>query len=202
MTATTHAAALGVVGGVVLFPVFIGAAWWHAGRRTAKGIVRRIQRPGSQHTVRVGYTNATWNPEKSGIDALLYERGTATYTLDADGRVHMRFVPKKGAPHDYAGPVPPGLARGTSAPKRRHTVARFVIAVFAAAAVVGFILGYVYGSGDTVQRLAIGAVAAVGGMAVCWLAMHVLAIGLSIRKVVSSDQTRSPASTTGPPLQG
>jgi hypothetical protein len=103
-----------MVPAVVAFTAAFGVPAW---RNTAPSIGRRLRTTGAPVLARSGGLKPVWNPSREGLDAQIFERGEATYRLDADGTVHLEFRSKTGNIRHLTGPIPQRLQAGT--PKAR-----------------------------------------------------------------------------------
>lgn len=109
----------------------------------------------------------------------------ATYALDEEGQIHLRFVLRDGSLRQAHGSVPPGLVTGTSESLRRVRFRRLMIGVlmtYPACGVLGFAVGYHVGTPqDQHSRVAHGFIGLVVGIFAVAVLIHgcVVVLGTS-----------------------
>jgi len=166
------------------------AAWGH----TRKGVLKHIATPGVAFTADVSNLTGTWNPAHRRLNRydppLLYGKGSATYWRDEADHVHLLFRPESGAAKHLAAVVPPS----NSSPQK--WAARGVLALFAVLLVGGFVIGYSTSSGSSDDRVLIGFLGAMAGLASLTLLTTVIQVGHAVRTM--SRGTTVPAVVDAP----
>ena len=157
--------------------------WWSfrtANRRSAQGILKRLERSGAPYSVRSGLWNGVWNPAKKS-SAVIFEKGMATYTLDDNGLVHLVFQPLVGRSRDYTGPVPATLQPHSPEHRRIHRLTRLMVISYLAFIVAGFTVGYVRSHGGVAVRILWGGAGVGVAMAAAVVILHFLLFGQALR---------------------
>jgi hypothetical protein len=154
------------------------------------GISRRLRRGKKVITQRTRYTNGSWNPAKQlgPRNFTPLEPGWAFYALNADGMVELELVRPDGRREYYTGPPVD--------PPQGHNRARLAgllpILTYAVAIGSGFTLGFAAGSGSASHRSGAGALGAILGLSLAWLALTIATATLPRRL----DTTRGAARRT------
>ena len=117
----------------------------------------------------------TWDPgsplgRRSGW---LYGKGRATYRLDADGQVHLRFERSDGKVIERVGPVPPR----TEVPQHRRALYG-PLTIMAGSAALGGVVGLLIAT----PRLVGAAWGLLVGIGVGWVAATVTVAARRIRR--------------------
>ena len=132
-------------------------------RRTRKGVLGQLAQPAAVHTVQLTRVTAAWNPAHRGPGhagpVALRGPGTATYWKDESERVHLLHQPVTGGARHLVSPGPPVVLR----PAR--WAVRLVMTAFFGLLVGGFALGYLASSGSLGDRVLVGLLGALGGLA-------------------------------------
>ena len=108
--------------GILFFSSMFAIAYRRVRRHFSTWIVRQLRRSGSPLMVEVKPAERTWNP--GDPKQQLFGPGRATYTLDDDDVVHLRWQPVQGSEHIWVGPVP-----ALPSPKIRSQV-RLVVGLY------------------------------------------------------------------------
>jgi hypothetical protein len=190
---TSAALVGGLVGGAALFLVIVVSTVHLDNKKTAKWIVRHLQKSGKPVELRSNYLSGAWNPSKPDVAGRIMERGRAAYTLDDAGIIHLRFQPTRGPERHLSGPVPDSVVHESPAAARRHKRARHVFMAYAGFVVAGFLIGYFTATGPQVRRVVAGGVGVFLAMVAAWLTILVLQVALA---VVTSRQRHPSPSTT------
>jgi hypothetical protein len=165
------------------FLVFAAIMWWcvrTVNRRSAQGIIKRLERSRAPYSVRSGLWNGVWNPAKKP-STTIFDKGMATYILDDNALVHLVFQPLSGRSREYTGPVPATLQPHSPEHRRIHRVTRLMFSSYLAFIVAGFTVGYVQSHGTPVVRVVWGGVGVVVAMAAAVMILHFLLFGRALR---------------------
>jgi len=170
--------------------LFAAIMWWSfrtANRRSAQGIIKKLERSSSQYAVRSGLWNGVWNPAKKP-SPMIFDKGMATYTLDGNGLVHLVFQSSSGGSREYAGPVPATLQPRDPAHRRIHRLTRLMVSLYLAFIVAGFTVGYVLSHAGLVVRVVWGGVGVVVAMAAAVVILHFVLFGQALRDLTRKGQ--------------
>ncbi len=172
--------------------LIVASSLRRAVRLTPTWIVRhRLTSDGSTYRVRVGGTTATWNPDGTARERMVFGPATGVYRREnsPDGDlIHLELTPKAGPVRHFTGPVPvyevPQTPEGRRARRRR----RLVQSLLGVPLVLGFSgsgLGWWLSEGKSHD---IRTASVIGGFFVGFLVMNlaILAgfVGNSIRRTI------------------
>lgn len=192
---TTPRSLVGVLVASLVCSVVIIVISVHSARgRSAKGVVRHLEKAG-YHDVKTDWRLGLWNPAKPlGVDNPLYGRGVGHYTLGDDGAVHLRFQPKDGVAREYSGPIPPALAGLSSGPRiRGRRFLRRVIIAYVAIILGAFVGGAAAASGSWAARVLIGVACSFGALLAVAVVVRIVEVAWAVRSLAK----RKSASATG-----
>jgi hypothetical protein len=135
---------------------------------SARGVLKRLDRPGGRWSFDTGRFTETWNPAGDEAGGRVADKGRATYWVDDSGLIHLLFEPLDGPPRSLSGPRPVLAPRGHA-----RAVIALSIAVALAALATGGTMGYLAGGVD--DRLNPTMFGALVGLVVAWVDWPVIA---------------------------
>ena len=173
-----------IVGPVLGSYLLTGAIFWYARRRSPTVIARRLAR-GRRVSIAVRDDRPAWNPSKPlGPGQGLRQAGTAIYSLDAAGLVHLDFVPLpsassagQGSLH-VTGPMPDR----EGSPPAGASRAWWALALPPTALACGVVAGYTFSAGSGTSRLGSAVLWGVLLFLGAWITLHVLVIVRGARR--------------------
>jgi hypothetical protein len=177
--AVAVSAATAVVGGFL----YGGFFWWalrRARRTYSRAIVHQLKTTGRPVVIGVSDRRGAWNPARKEAAGRLFANGTAEYTLDYAGTVHLRFSPAGGTDQHYEGPIP--AWHDSPQGRQRQRLIRRVWVAYVAWLLVGFGVGLALAAGSTARRIGFG----VGGL---FLAMLLVSLATTALRVTLAVRT-------------
>jgi hypothetical protein len=182
---TAGAAWLGATG--VVLVAFYWSAFRRSSARTPSGIVDRLSRTGHPISLRAGSYRA-WDPSAARL-GYFREQGTAVYALDDHAIVHVRLTTKANEVIERSGPIPAYMHPNTSVTLRRRRIARAVITLYLAVAVVTFSVTAHVLEGSRSYRARTACLVALAALSGAWLMTHLV---LALRSDRSGSTGPSP----------
>jgi len=168
----------------VVVIVMVVALMVRQARRTfPKSIVSRLRETGDPVILTISRSETTWNPAQKGAASRLRVKGTATYTLDEAGVVHLTFEPKRGKAQHFSGPAPKLVEPNSPLARKLRRLQRGMLFGYVLLVLVGFYVGVLLAGGTALAHLLWGLFGMLMAMMFAWFLMLVFRVGLSIRQV-------------------
>lgn len=168
--------------------IWIGFIFWLAvhrqNARTAKVIVRRLKKTGQPYTVKASYMRGVWNPAKRpGFENAILERGIATYSLDDNGLVHLRFTSTSGHELHLSGAVPDSAIGSTAEHQHARSLMRRAVLGYISLLAVGASMGAAVDRGDVADHVLGAVVGLFAAMVAAVLLVWVVRVGKAVRDI-------------------
>lgn len=172
---------------VVTIAAFMLLTTYEVSRYSSRGITKRLVESGTALRLRLTTMRSSWNPDKPySATNRIYGPGTAEYTLDDSGIVHLTLHKNDGSVHNYNGPIP-SVAREDPLERRRtKKIIRRARLVQLALLLLGYSVAFLLARGPTFERLDFGIVGFLVAMFLTIIVLRITAVAISIRRVVSS----------------
>jgi hypothetical protein len=197
--------ALDAIFTIVFMALILAWSLRRSRRHMAPSITRQLRETGHPYVTRLAFLDQTWNPTPGpgrykliGPGTPIMGPGTAVYSLDEAGRVHLAFTPKGGHEQHFSGPMPqathhPSLWHAT------HGLARWLLVVDVALLICGAVTGFVLSSGTLVNRLGGAGIGFFIGMVATVAVTRIFLITVSVKVAPKSpSESGSPHTESRP----
>ena len=169
---------VGCVIGLLIGGVIVRALSRGMFARFPHSVIKRLNRPGGRYDVSVGAIAGAWNPANPfgtfGTGNYVPGPGTAIYTLDDAGVIHLDFQPRSGPPKHLSGPIPDTFLPKTPSKRRLHRMVWGVVMSYVTFIVIGFSIGYLLVRGSASTRISFGLLGALAAVIVVHVVVLVL----------------------------